>query len=312
MNRDSEIETDRKCRAKASKWRRGSLSRPAALACALMLGAPGAPALADPKPPHQPHHENLPKPAPLSGDAVPSTVPGSSTASDAPTVAVIGDSVAHDYAHYLAGPLGLRGVRVVDGSLGGCPVGTMQLIHVVHGVDKPLRDRTCPRLVVYKQRAVVEHYAPKVILWHSIIEMWDIGDAGVPGTMVRSGSAEWGRRLMAQWDDTLRRITTGGAQVVVILPLWYEGDPPVPRNTLGPSVDKLRSLYTRWAARHHLGVVDVAPVACPHGPPCAPVNGVRFRPDSTHFDDPGGVQVAAYLAAYLAGHAPALARTAVR
>jgi hypothetical protein len=52
--------------------------------------------------------------------------------------------------------------------------------------------------------------------------------------------------------------------------------------------------------------VDVAPVACPAGPPCRPVRGVDFRPDSTHYDDPGGVQVAAYIRA----HVPALARLA--
>jgi hypothetical protein len=111
---------------------------------------------------------------------------------------------------------------------------------------------------------------------------------------------------MAQWDETLGRITRGGAQVVVILPLWYEHSAPRRLDEPGPSVGKLRDLYTRWAARHHVDVVDVAPLACPAGPPCAPVHGVDFRPDSTHYDDPGGVQVAAYLRA----HVPALARLA--
>jgi hypothetical protein len=111
---------------------------------------------------------------------------------------------------------------------------------------------------------------------------------------------------MAQWDETLGRINRGGAQVVVILPLWYEKSSPHRLDEPGPSVDKLRDLYTRWAARHRVAVVDVAPVACPAGPPCGPVRGVDFRPDSTHYDDPGGVQVAAYIRA----HVPALARLA--
>ncbi len=34
------------------------------------------------------------------------------------------------------------------------------------------------------------------------------------------------------------------------------------------------------------------------------MNGVDFRPDTVHFDDPGGIQVARYLRA----HVPALAR----
>lgn len=44
-------------------------------------------------------------------------------------------------------------------------------------------------------------------------------------------------------------------------------------------------------------LVDVAPVVCPTGPPCEPVNGIDFRPDTTHFDDAGGMQTATYLAA---------------
>lgn len=92
------------------------------------------------------------------------------------------------------------------------------------------------------------------------------------------------------------------------LPLWYERSRSVRLAAPGPSVEKTRDLYTRWAARHRdkVDVVDVAPLVCPAGPPCPPVNGVDFRPDTTHYDDPGGVQVAAYLRA----HVPALASLA--
>lgn len=280
----------------------GGILRRTALAGALALGAYGPPAHADPKPPH---HMNLPKPTPPGGDSLPWVVTGSSTAGTAPTVAVIGDSVARDYAYYLARHLGPHGVRVVDGALSGCPVGTGPFLSAIHNVIKPLRDGACPGLVVAKQRATVQRFSPKIVLWHSITEIWGIGDAH---GMVPSGSAEWARRVTAQWDDTLRRVGAGGAQVVVILPLWYEHAAPVRLDAPGPSVEKLRDLYTRWAARNKVAVVDVAPLVCPSGPPCGPVNGVDFRPDSTHYDDPGGVQVAAYLTS----HVPALARLAAR
>lgn len=113
---------------------------------------------------------------------------------------------------------------------------------------------------------------------------------------------------MNDWDDTLGRITRGGAQVVVILPLWYERNAPARLDVPGPGVEKTRDLYVRWAARHpgKVGLVDVAPLVCATGPPCGSVNGVDFRPDSTHYDDPGGVRVAAYLRS----HVPSLARLA--
>jgi hypothetical protein len=254
---------------------------------------------ADPKP----HHMNLPKPTPPGGDALPFVVGGSATAPSAPTMAVIGDSVARDYAYYLGRELGPHGVRVIDGALSGCPVGTLQFISRIHDVSKLLRDGACPRLVVTKQNALINGYAPKVVVWSSITEIWDL-DGG--GRSVPAGSPEWRAKVMAQWDDTLRRITRGGAKVVVIQPLWYERNPPARLDAPGPSAEKMRDLYARWAALHRdkVTLVDVAPVVCPTGPPCGPVNGIDFRPDSTHFDDPGGALVASYLVA----HVPDLGR----
>jgi hypothetical protein len=300
VSRKSEPETVRKHLPKTAKSVIGRITHPPLLlSLALAVGAYGSPAEARTDPP-PPHHMNLPKPTPRGGDNLPFVVRGSSTRASAPTVAVIGDSVARDYAYYLAQRLGPRGVRLIDGALSGCPVGTLPLLFTTHGVTRRPREGDCPRIVMNKQQAVVNGYSPQLILWHSLIEIWDV-DAG---TRVQSGSSEWARRVRAQWDDTLRRISRGGAQVVVILPLWYEHGSPHRLDAPGPSVEKLRDLYTRWAAARGVTVVDVAPLVCPSGPPCEPVNGIDFRPDTTHYDDPGGAQVAAYLES----HVPALAR----
>jgi hypothetical protein len=302
VSRKSDSETARKYPPKAVKSVADRIRRPPlALSLALALGPYGSPAEARTDPP-PPHHMNLPKPTPPGGDDLPFVVRGSSTRASAPTVAVIGDSVARDYAYYLAQRLGPRGVRVIDGALSGCPVGTLPLLFTTHGVTRRPREGGCPRTVVNKQQAVVNGFSPKLVLWHSLIEIWDV-DAG---TRVQSGSPEWARRVRTQWDDTLRRISRGGAQVVVILPLWYEHGSSHRLDAPGPSVEKLRDLYTRWAVARGVTVVDVAPLVCPSGPPCEVVNGIDFRPDTTHFDDPGGAQVAAYLES----HVPALARLA--
>lgn len=276
----------------ASKYvRTVTFTLSALLAAALPTATPAA--AREPKPPHR---MNLPKPTPAGGDTRPFVVTGSSADPGAATIGVIGDSVARDYAYYLAKVLGPRGIRVVDGALSGCPAGTLQLISRIHNVAKLLRAGDCPSLVTAKQSELTHNgFAPKVIVWHSITEIWDIqGENGA----ITSGSEEWRRRVMADWDITLARLTRGGARVVVILPLWYEHIPPARLDAPGPSVEKVRDLYTRWAARHRdkVRLVDVAPVACPTGPPCGTVNGIDFRPDTTHFDDDGGMLVAADLA----------------
>jgi hypothetical protein len=241
-----------------------------------------------PTPPAGPvRHNNVPKPTPPGGDVAPFVVAPSLTAASAPTVAVIGDSVARDYAYYLARVLGPY-ARVVDGALGGCPAGALPLVMAFPGFRAPLRGGECPPLVPRKQTALVREFGPRVVVWHSVNEAWDLAAKGG-----RAGSPLWRRRTLAAWDDTLRRVTARGATVVLVLPLWFEH-----ATRTAPDVDRLRALYTEWAGRHRdkVTLADVAPVACPHGPPCEPVNGVDFRPDTTHFDDPGGMQVALYLA----------------
>ena len=177
------------------------------------LGAPAYASTPSPRPVAEQAatHVYEPKPTPRGGDTRPWAVAGSSPSRTAPTVAVIGDSVARDYAYYLARRLGPHGVRVVDGALSGCAAGTLPFVSDIHGVRKRLRDGGCPALVADKQRAVVRDFAPKLVLWHSITEIWDVGESGTTTTAAASGSKEWGRRLMAQWDDTLRRVTAGGA-----------------------------------------------------------------------------------------------------
>jgi SGNH domain (fused to AT3 domains) len=149
-----------------SGYVRGILSLTLAVNMGVM--APGR-ARAEPAPPH---HMNLPKPTPAGGDTSPFIVTGSSSTPTALTVAVIGDSVARDYAYYLARRLGPRGVRVVDGALTACPVGTLPLVAIYpDGTGRPLRAGACPRLVAAKQAALTSTYAPGLVLWQSITEI---------------------------------------------------------------------------------------------------------------------------------------------
>jgi hypothetical protein len=286
-------------------WGRVRAARTRALLLTFAVSLYAAAPLRATAEPVPPHHINLPKPTPVGGDARPFVVTGSSSAPAAPIVAVVGDSVARDYAYYLARRLGPRGVRVIDGALTACPVGTLPLVAIYPDGGRPLRAGACPRLVAAKQAELIAKYAPKLVVWTSITEIRGIL---APKRYILPGSPEWRRRVLAEWDETLRRVTVGGARVVVVQPLWYEHARPNRLDAPGSSIEKLRDMYVRWAALHRdqVSLVDVAPVVCPSGPPCGPVNGVDFRPDTIHFDDPGGVKVADYLIA----HVPELARLA--
>ncbi|GAA0315702.1 hypothetical protein GCM10010151_02170 [Actinoallomurus spadix] len=239
---------------------------------------------------------NSPKPEPRGEK--PFLPPGSATSPAAPTLGVIGDSVARGYAYYLARELGPRGVRVVDAAIYGCPATAVPFIVPVRGREEVSR---CPDAERARQTALVRDFHPRVVLWHSILERFDLIRGNVRTT---AGTPDWERQIMAGWDDILTRVTREGARVLLVLPLWYEHQPPEPP-ARGAGVERLRNMYQRWAAGHRdqVTVVDVAPLVCPSGPPCGLVGGIDFRPDQVHFDDPGGTRVAAYLRT----HVPALA-----
>ncbi|GAA0315670.1 hypothetical protein GCM10010151_02130 [Actinoallomurus spadix] len=249
----------------------------------------------DPTPPHRVHH---PKPA-SNRDSVPFLPQGSATSPTAPTLGVIGDSVARDYAYYLARELGPAGVRVVDAATSGCAAGAVLGVMTSRGGE--VRLTWCPDLTRRKQATMVNDFHPRIVVWHSIQDRFDI----VQGERrFRAGTAGWERQIMAAWDETLARVTSGGAQVLLLLPLWWQDLPAGPQSKTDLPLGPLRDLYRRWAAGHpgRVTVVDIAPLVCPSGPPCRTAGGFDFRPDGAHYEDPGGTRVAAYLRA----HVPAL------
>lgn len=258
-----------------------------ALACVAVLSPTATQARSGPAPGPLISRSLRPRSEPL----VP---PGSATTASAPTVGLIGDSVAQDYATFLAPELGRRGKRVVDAALSGCTVGTLAIWPGPPGA-KPAHTG-CTAQVAAIQQSLLTRYHPKIILWHSLVELYHLYIS--KEKTVLAGGPEWERRVSAQWDETLRRVTRDGAKVIVILPVWQEGVPSTPVTAPGSSVEKLRRLYVRWIAAQHgrVGVVDVAPFICPSGPPC---RGFNFRPDAIHFGLVSGPKVAAYLAAHV-------------
>jgi hypothetical protein len=205
----------------------------------------------------------------------------------APYVGVIGDSTGSQLAQALAVLLHHRDVGVAIATVGGC-----QPTDVVLTFQRPeyLRThRNCSWEAPAKQRAMTARYHPKVVVWSDIVEWSDI--QAEDGRTIAAGTAEWRRGILESWDRVLLRL--GDADVALVLPSWWAGAPP--DYPAGFPVGSQRALFRSWAGRHpdRVTVVDLSPVVCPAGPPCAsPAGGVRLRTDHVHYTPEGARRAA--------------------
>jgi hypothetical protein len=204
---------------------------------------------------------------------------------------VIGDSTGDQLAQPLAAELNPRGVGLVTATVGGCqPTDT---VLTYESAEYFARHTYCPQRSRERQNYMVFRFRPRVVVWGDIME-WSgirLGARTVP-----AGTEEWQRLMLDGWDRTLSRM--GDARVVLILPTWWAGSP---RETpVAFPVDRQRTLFRAWAARRpdRVGVVDLAPVICPAGPPCQQVvNGVRLRTDHAHYTPEGARRAVAKIMA---------------
>ena len=118
---------------------------------------------------------------------------------------------------------------------------------------------------------------------------WEINDRIVNGDRIKFGDAAWDAMMLDKIDQAARRLTTGGAHVVITTMA-----PRAPNELVPPSDGaetsryvRLNELYTQYARAHpaSVSVVDFAGMLCPGGPPCPrTVDGIDPRPlDGLHF-----------------------------
>ena len=149
------------------------------------------------------------------------------------------------------------------------------------------------------QSRMVRAYRPDVIYWYTGRDRYDIraGDR-----VLQAGSPEWLAAAYADWDRTLDRLRTKGAEVRLVLPFFNEGADPAPciepadlaveACTQPLQNGALRQVYRDWAAHHPGGVtvVDVADRLCPVAPCLTAIDGVALRRpgDIIHFSNRRG------------------------
>jgi peptidoglycan/LPS O-acetylase OafA/YrhL len=215
-----------------------------------------------------------------------------------PVVAIVGDSVANSIAPAFKTVARQRGWATVNATFPSCAIGDLLRV----GADHQLfgNARRCVVTAPTQQRLLVRRYHPRLVLWYSQRDRYDIL---WHGKVIEAGTPRWQSLVFADWDRALRRLRAGDAKVVLILPTYTVGTVPdkchwpyPPSSRCDPwgllGQGHLRSYYTSWASRHRseVRVIEIDDLLCPDpSVKCPPltVAGVNLRKDGMHYSDAG-------------------------
>ena len=222
------------------------------------------------------------------------------------TIGLVGDSVAMSLLPGLTYEAAQTRRSTVAAAFPGCPIGEAEHVDS-NGAPFPFA-RRCRSAVLRGHARLVERHDPDVIFWMSNRDRFAIRQ---DGELLAAGTPEFEAALFADWDAVLARLTSGGADVVLLLPFHRAGEDPtecggadasLPECTQPSlSTGSLRDAYLRWSARHadSVTVIDTNAIVCPAGSCQETVAGVVLREDPVHFTPEAARLVAAEVVARL-------------
>jgi peptidoglycan/LPS O-acetylase OafA/YrhL len=266
-------------------WR-GRIAVPAGFAAAavtIVVATVGATA-ASPLEQVQAGQKLTARPAPTApGQRSSASAQGAAT-SQPSRILLVGDSVPYTLLPGLQ-PLGVQhGVSVDTALVAGC--GVVGGTTTYYDGQIPPQAPGCEKLVDDYEQTALDRDHPDMVIWMST---WEINDRIVQGERVRFGNGAWDEMMLGKIDQAARRLTAGGAHLVITTMA-----PRAPNDLVPPSDGaetsryvRLNQLYTQYARAHPgtVSVVDFAGILCPGGPPCSrTVDGIDPRPlDGLHF-----------------------------
>jgi peptidoglycan/LPS O-acetylase OafA/YrhL len=210
-------------------------------------------------------------------------------------IGLVGDSVAMSLYPGFTDQAAQTSRSIGAATFPGCPVGDVARVDA-HGSPFPWAER-CASAAVRGQQQLVNELNPKVIVWLSETEKYDIL---VGQQILQAGTPAWENAVFADWDRVHDRLTSRGATIVLILPLHWRGSDPT--ECSGPNAQRenacfepslatniLRDVYVRWAGRHPDDVSVLQPDAalCPASRCPSVLDGVTLRRDRLHFTTEG-------------------------
>ena len=228
----------------------------------------------------------------------------------APTLAVVGDSIAKSLVSALGEEAGRRGYRLVAGAWSGCGF-AVGFQTSPQGDPYPFSD-ACRRAVPTRYAALVRDYDPDVVWAHSVREVqWQRTPAG---RLLAPMTVEHDEQLRRGYAQAARALTSNGA-TLLLAPLTLRGPrhkgscrgqvQPDSRCGADTGADGIynhvNALIEQFAssAPGTVTLVGTSPIICPAGPPCPdfPPDGreLYLRWDGSHFTDKGAAYVAPLL-----------------
>ena len=225
------------------------------------------------------------------------------TATSAHRILLIGDSTACSFYPGLRAVGRASDVDVDQGSVVGCGIVSDEVTSD-RAFVVPLGTEQCQGRVSRSLRGSLRRSRPDVVVW---LSSWEKSDLRVGGRVLPAGSPQADHLLMRRADAMVAQLTRTGARVVILTqPARSPGaglgvsSHPTPTDDL--EFTRLNQLLIRIAARHptSVGIVDLAALLCPTGPPCPErVDGLRPRPDGSHFTADSSVWAARWVLPHL-------------
>lgn len=219
---------------------------------------------------------------------------------DTPVLLLTGDSVPLHLEVAFERATAARGWRVVSAAQGGCPVtGETSAKTTGEGLHEAA---ACAQVTIPAQDELIAQDHPDVVLWWDRWSLSDYLTAG--GEHVRSGSARFWTLRRAGLDAAVRRLSVGGATVVLVateppgVGIWTRcTDQRCPDwdrfqiDHYGDITTRWNAILQRYADRHpdRAAFLSVTDAVCRDGAsPCDDlIGGVPARPDGTHYEGAG-------------------------
>ena len=237
-----------------------------------------------------------------------------STVRGAPTLAIVGDSIAKSLMPALDEVAKKQGVRLIASAWSGCGIASgYQLTE--DGLADFDFSRACHDAVPAAYERLIARYHPSVVWMHSVRERFPM--RADDGTVLMPRTPAHDAALVAGWQRAYDILSAGGAVVEVAPVTWrslrHKGEcrdvaAAIPGcqpddgsdgiyNHLNDVISQLGAwVHTRGG---NLPLVGTTPIICPAGPPCpehlADHPQIFLRWDGSHFTPPGAALVAPLL-----------------
>jgi peptidoglycan/LPS O-acetylase OafA/YrhL len=214
-----------------------------------------------------------------------------------PRVLLVGDSVATSLHPGLDEVASQAGIELSAAAYPGCGM-IRGIPALANGSPINGYGAACEQEMPKLQEEMLAQVQPDLVVW---LSNWEITDHIVDGNWLRLGTPDGDGSLSTLLAQTADRLQSTGARLVILLPALSPPNGYSPSYSYSARLQRmpiLDELLEGQATRRpdSTSVIDLMPIVCPSGPPCPEmVNGIRLRPDGSHFDLDGARYVSEQL-----------------